>query len=311
MKKRRIDVVAAGGLANRMRAIAAGVALAKDAGAACRVLWCVCDELRSEFEELFEAPPVRTLPFSLTTLHSAWSRFRVSPPGKRNLYFPALLQIPFYGVRVYDNINSEWYGDHPEELLKEIGSSTLIDDHRRIGKIRIPSLIAPSSLASGREVLIFSGQVFYPFGEDLYRGLFRFSAKVERRARELQGEVERFDYGMHIRQTDNHLSIANSPIEIFEEKIDEILEANPKAKIFLASDSQEVKSRLEKKYGDRIRFNRRVAERNSPEGMLDAAAEMLILSRTGRIFGSFWSSYSEAAAMLGGVPLEILTNSNK
>lgn len=306
MKKRRIDVVAAGGLANRMRAIAAGVALAQDAGVDCRVLWSVCDELRAELGDLFEMAPVRSLPFGLKTLRSAWERFLVLPPGKKNLYLPALLQIPQYSVRVYDNVNSEWYGENPDVLLNEIGDSTLIAHNNKLRKPKFPSSIAPFSLVSQRDVLVFSGQVFYPFTKELYRSLFRFSAKVERRARELQGDTERFDYGIHIRQTDNHLSIANSPIEIFERKIGELLEENPKATIFLASDSQEVKLRLERKYGESVRSNRRPAERNTPEGMLDAAAEMLILSRSGRIYGSFWSSYSEAAALLGDVPLEIL-----
>ncbi|MDE6272023.1 MAG: hypothetical protein K2M31_03345 [Muribaculaceae bacterium] len=285
MRKQRIDVAAAGGLANRMRAVAAGVALAEDAGAELRVLWSVCDELMGEFGDLFEAPPVRSLPFEVRSLRGAWGRFSVLPPGKRNLFLPALLQAPKYGVRVYDNVNSEWYGEHPKELLRKVKDA---------------------GEGMGRNVLIFSGQSFYPFPEELYRNLFRFSAKVERRARELQGDMQHFDYGMHIRQTDNHLSIANSPIEVFERKIEDLLTENPKVRIFLATDSQEVKTRFGIKFGDAIRYNRRPAERSTPEGMLDAAAEMLILSRSKGIFGSYWSSYSEAAAIIGGVPLEIL-----
>ena len=34
---------------------------------------------------------------------------------------------------------------------------------------------------------------------------------------------------------------------------------------------------------------------------------MLLLSRTKKIYGSYYSSYNESAAMLGNIPLEVLT----
>lgn len=306
MNKRRIDVVTAGGLANRMRAIAAGITLAHKAEMDCRILWPVNTELKAEFDDLFDTASPDSHRLDIKMLYSPLERFSVLPPGKRNLHIPVLLQRSDYNLRLYDNVNLDRYSEYPEELLNLVRNSSVRSFKLPFSR---PNSRLETKNPSGdeRNVLIFSGLPFYPFDEELYRNLFRFSDIVKHRANEISnGEAVRYDYGMHIRQTDNYIAIANSPVQIFEQKIEELLKKDPDVRIYIASDSQDVKERLSKKFGSPVTCNSRPADRISREGMIDAAAEMLILSRTGRIYGSFWSSYSEAAAMIGNIPLEVL-----
>ena len=53
-------------------------------------------------------------------------------------------------------------------------------------------------------------------------------------------------------------------------------------------------------------FSEQVADRDSIEGIKGGVAEMFILSRTKKIYGSFLSSYSDMASQISGIPLEIL-----
>lgn len=277
MKEKRIEVAAAGGLANRMRAIASGVALGSAAGCRCIVIWDNNVDLRADFNDLFV---MNDMPVDITPVRSRTERLLYSLPRKKNLYLPALLQSGKYSHRIYDGINCEWYGEHPDALLRDV------------------------KCADG-SVLIYSGQQFYPFPDELLRSLFRFSHEVHVRAGEIAGSELNFDFGIHVRRTDNVDSIENSPIDVFKDKIDSLVSMDPEARIFVASDSQEVKQILSEKYPLNVFYNEVAADRKSRNGMIDAAAEMLILSRTDAIFGSYWSSYSEMAALLGNTPLTI------
>ncbi len=50
----------------------------------------------------------------------------------------------------------------------------------------------------------------------------------------------------------------------------------------------------------------RQADYGSLEGIREGVADMYTLARTQKIYGSFQSSFSNIAAQLGRVPLEIL-----
>ena len=76
----------------------------------------------------------------------------------------------------------------------------------------------------------------------------------------------------------------------------------------MATDSENVKEDFKNKYGNRIFFSTSEADRNSVSGIMDAVAQMYVLSMTNKIYGSYGSSYSEVAAALGGIPLIVLKN---
>ena len=87
---------------------------------------------------------------------------------------------------------------------------------------------------------------------------------------------------------------------------DEKIKEDGKVAIYLATDSEEVKREMKERYGDRIFCSGKKADRGSLEGIREGITDMYTLARTQKIYGSFQSSFSDMAAQIGGVPLEIL-----
>lgn len=75
-------------------------------------------------------------------------------------------------------------------------------------------------------------------------------------------------------------------------------------KFYLASDDDHVKDILEEKFPDSIITIREDVDRNTLEGMKFAVVDLFCLSKTQKIIGSVFSSYSQIAAELGNIEIE-------
>lgn len=115
--------------------------------------------------------------------------------------------------------------------------------------------------------------------------------------------------GIHIRRTDNKRCIENSPDELFYEKINQILDNDRAARIFLCTDDDNLKHNMCSKYKDNI-ITREISTRYSPNGIEDAAIDVFLLSKCNKLYGS-QSGFVKLAADIGGVPLEILDLKSK
>lgn len=115
--------------------------------------------------------------------------------------------------------------------------------------------------------------------------------------------------GFHIRRGDNIRSIQMSPTELFIDKMDELLGQGVK-KFFLSTDSKSEEDKLKKRFEDHIiTTGNKVLNRKSQQGIKDALLDLVCLSRSAEIYGSYWSSFSETAALWNGVSkLTVLTN---
>lgn len=112
--------------------------------------------------------------------------------------------------------------------------------------------------------------------------------------------------GIHIRRTDNKASINNSPLEAFEEVMQYELSQNENTVFYLATDDEEVERDFSKKY--KVIEHKTFGDnksRNSAVGIMDAYVDMLCLSKCEKIYGSYGSSFSEMAALIGDTKLEI------
>ena len=76
--------------------------------------------------------------------------------------------------------------------------------------------------------------------------------------------------------------------------------------IYLATDSEEVKREMKERYGDRIFCSGKKADRGSFGGNKGGYHGYVHIGSYTKIYGSFQSSFSDMAAQIGGVPLEIL-----
>ena len=112
--------------------------------------------------------------------------------------------------------------------------------------------------------------------------------------------------GFHIRRTDNTVSITESPVEAFITEAENEFALHPGRKIYLATDDNEVKHLFHARFHGKTVTTPATADRRSLSGMRHALTEMLVLAGCARIIGSFYSSYSEAAAILGDTPLRQL-----
>lgn len=112
--------------------------------------------------------------------------------------------------------------------------------------------------------------------------------------------------GMHIRRTDNLKAIRNNTIEQYDTYIRNSVLSNSQVNFFLATDDEQIKIHLLNQYPQNIIVYDSILSRNCQLGVKDAVIEMWCLSKTSKIIGSHYSSFSEIAAELGGINLIIL-----
>lgn len=131
--------------------------------------------------------------------------------------------------------------------------------------------------------------------------------KLQKRIDEITAQFGNHCVGIHIRRTDNKKSIEQSPISLFLEVMDCELEQNPDTKFYLATDDADTKLVLTKRYPGRVLvLNMEPGDRVSKKGMQDAVVDLYALAATDKIYGSYWSSFSQVAADIGKKEIEIL-----
>lgn len=209
-------------------------------------------------------------------------------PRKKNLYVTALTCLRF-GVTLYDLQES-----YRERFKNDDDGKELL------------SLIA-DNMSHGKSCLLRGCTVFYPFDEAFYRTLFQPTEEIASLVEERLNLLGKHSIGIHIRRSDNIESISNSSDEMFMAKIKEILSSEPNAMLYLATDCETVKTRFKKIFGDHIVTGLKKADRNSVDGIREAAIELFTLAGTDRIYGSYYSSFSEAAAIIGARPYQAIT----
>lgn len=273
LRKRELIIVPSGGLANRMRAIASGIQLAKDYNYRPKIIWVNNWEVGIKYSDLFAKSSISKYVKEVDALTYS---LIYEIPRKKNLYISLLFQNLLFNKSIFDE----------KQLLS-------MDDK----KTEILQLIQTSN-----KVLIRSGLEYYNFDLKDYCNYFQASGLVNSLLCCIIKNFNTSVYGFHIRRTDNIESIKHSPIDLFIEEADKLLSIDEN-KIFLASDSEDVKVIFKEKYKDRVIITPYAAARDTKDGMIWAFAEMIALSKTKAIYGSYYSSYSEAAAKLGNVKL--------
>ena len=104
-------------------------------------------------------------------------------------------------------------------------------------------------------------------------------------------------------------SIKGSPLEGFIEAMSRDLIADSETNFFLATDDAEVEKVLIKRFPGKIITYKKVYSRQEVKGVQDAMVDLYCLSRTNKIYGSFYSSFSEIASRIENIPLEIIKKS--
>ena len=281
-----------GGLANRMRVIGALRQVALQASVPFEVRWVNNTDCGAGWKDLFEIPSDFTVQELLPPKHSGYSHEYYSKKWYKNI--PHQLWALRHGYLWFPyNIVEQMEEDTSPEGLERLFSNW----------IRL--------LQRGKMLYISTGDWL---GDDYDSSFFK-------PIQSLLYEINRFYththththtqvalYGIHIRRTDNTWAIENSPLSLFEKRIEKILKNEPNALFYLASDDAGTIAHIKNRYGDCILTRNKTFGRTSVEGMQDAVIEMWLLSKTKKIVGSYYSSYSDMAAKIGNVELEIIKN---
>ncbi len=133
------------------------------------------------------------------------------------------------------------------------------------------------------------------------------SIAVEKRGMPLWTQIDDNTIGVHIRRTDHTAAIIKSPLSFFYSQMERELEENSDAKFYIASDDNEVLREMKKRYGNKcIIFDNREASRLKEKGIIDATVELFALSKCKKILGSYNSTFSTTAALLGNIKNEVV-----
>ena len=157
-------------------------------------------------------------------------------------------------------------------------------------------------------VIVESYSVFFRTEEDDFlRDLFQLNDLMSQRLKNETKAFKNHVIGVHVRRTDNKDSIEQSPLELFIARMQEEIVKDPEVQFYVASDNPLVKEQLLHIFGaQRIIIPTGVIGRDSEEGIRQAVIEMYALSKTNRILGSYYSSFSEIASSLAGIKLETI-----
>ena len=113
--------------------------------------------------------------------------------------------------------------------------------------------------------------------------------------------------GIHIRRTDNEKSVSCSPTGLFVQKMHEEIKDGEDVKFFLATDDPQEEALLKERFGNRIIINPKTSlDRNNPIAIQEALLDLYSLSRCRKIYGSYYSSFSDVAAIWGNVEKTIV-----
>lgn len=272
---KKMVFVPAGGLANRMRAMAASYTLARKVGVEMKAVWFRDWALNAPFHALFE--PIQQEGLSIRDA-SFFDYVTLDRPRRKNLFVPRLYQRMMFRDALYE---------------------------ARITPLRMQHFDFEAWFRQGG-IYLASYTDFYPYDYDLLRKLFVPLPDVWRQIDAFAEGFSSHTIGVHIRRTDNKASILQSPTELFVDAIDKEVEQNDDTVIFLATDSEAIKDEMRSRYGRRLLTAGDEADRNSITGIKGGVVDMYTLARTNRIYGSFQSSFSELASQIGGIEVHVL-----
>ena len=254
------------GLSNRLRVINSGIALAEELNKQLRVDWLLNGDLNCRFDKLFE---------------------------------------PIEGITINDGIRLSYpFNRHPNlhYLYKSLKFDISLNSTSF--KTRLKNENLKNYLYWFNKIYITTGEAFFPAPLKYY--FFKPKPSIMDGVNLMCNKLGPDFIGIHIRRTDNKNAILFSPTSLFIKEIKYLLTIDASIKFFLSTDSLEDQMLLKNTFPNNIFFNPKILNRNQEKGIQDALVDIICLSKASKIYGSFYSSFSEAATYFTGNKLIIL-----
>ena len=267
-----------GGLANRLRTIISAVSVATQSDQRLEIIWDENKDLNCPYSLLFKE-------ISHFLFKKKTKKLRLLKSNNQSTVLRKILARIINQFVGYDYVIKE-----KDFSLYWKGNLNIIEKSKRYKK-----------------VYIHTCEEFHE--DNKYYQLLRPVDELQARIDRITNLFDRNTIGIHIRRGDNTESVEKSPLGLFEEKIKNEIEQNSSVKFYLATDDLKVEQELFERFGaSRFIVIEKTLDRNTISGIQDALVEMFCLSRTARIYGSYWSSFSAVSASIGGCGLEVVKN---
>lgn len=269
----KIIVEPLGGLANRMRVISSAMWLEKQINGKIICLWSEDESLQAPFDQLFKK--IYHLEIrKKTKLHSYI---------RNHKNYNGILRIIFLTIK---------------RLLK---IDLFIDDDFIYKKIRTKSVDLVALTTQHKTIFLRTCEEFG--GNYNHISIFKPIPLLESKILTTVKKFDKNTIGIHIRRTDHEESKKHSPLILFIDMMNLAVSNNKEVLFFLATDDPDVERDLRQKFGNRIITTTKEFTRLTTQGIQDAMVDLYCLSATSMIFGSYWSSFSSLAAMIGAIKL--------
>lgn len=261
MKMRKFELVAHGGLCNRINAIASSYSLLASEKHPLKVYWFKNKELYCDFKDLFSCIEGLDVQSDSVLNRAIFSRYYHSNLGFSKLIRSLLGYTQLYDLS-YKRFNASAYKG------KKIYMATC---HPVIENFTISDVFKPVDKLQ----MIIDNESSY-----FYK-----------------------TFGVHVRRGDHIKAINENPVELFISKIEHIFDTTDMDSFFLATDSDNCKSLLMKKFGNRVITRSSSLTRSSTSGMQDALIELWMLGNSKFILGTRYSMFSKVASDINKVEL--------
>ena len=265
-----ITIKPEGGLCNRLRALGSALALSRHINTKLHLIWQLDSVINCPFEQLFKTPQNVTVSDSRYSYSDIFIIRKIQKLASR-------LRLSYK----YDKVLSS------EKVAKHRTNNSYFEE-----------------LTEYQSVYISSYSIFYPYISVLNE--IKPVPQIQEIINSYTQQFNEFTVGIHIRRTDNEMSIAHSPTDEFVRLMEVEMQQDPNVRFFLATDSVEVESQLSHEFPGKIITHKKNLDRKISKAAQDALVDLMCLSGTKKIIGSYHSSFSRIAAQINELDLHVV-----
>lgn len=279
-----------GGLGNRIRAIDSAITFCKRFARDLTIIWNINHELGCSFYDLYK-------PLQINNLNINIVEFRQYVPALKK----GIVSLPKIGriipsIKKQNYISSQYLSEQHNQSTQNSLKETELVFYKRIEN-KLSNIFSDKQsnykIRSCYRLCKCENQYdnFIPADE--------INSKILDKEKLLKNSI-----GIHIRRTDHERAILHSTTDKFLKLMNEILLKDSNKIFFLSTDSEEEKQKLINEFGDRIIYNTIGSyKRSNVDAIKDAMLDMYCLSKTEKIYGSYYSTFSLVAAEIGKIDI--------
>lgn len=287
-----------GGLCNRMRAVDSGVSLAEQVGKRLVVFWGRDQWLNCRYADLFKPSPN----FDVVEEKHWAGKKALFPylPGSRPT---GIIKNSLYkATRIALDIRAEIWYEAIENAVAPLDMTIRPDKIRSMQDYEAQSFSYMKPLL---QVLDAKGSAFVCSAWKLAPGqnYARNFVPIDELYSQIAELSSHFTntVGVHIRRTDHTAAIKHSPLHKFISAMNQEA-AERQVNFFLATDCKATEKELTNMYpGKIVTSPKSNYSRNATRGIQEALIDLYCLSRTEKVLGSYYSTFSQVAAEISGI----------